>query len=102
MEKRADDMKAEILSLVEEIQSHGPPPPMVLVLNGPWAEVMEFALSAPRRLRRTKGGMWTIDGRRYRTKRLAMDSAHERIMAPLWPLVLRNAKGPGAEAPGPS
>lgn len=31
-------------------------------------------------LRRTRSGQWTIDGRRYRTKRLALDSMHDRLV----------------------
>lgn len=30
-------------------------------------------------LRRTRGGQWTIDGRRYRTKRLAIGSMRDRL-----------------------
>lgn len=30
-------------------------------------------------LRRTRGGQWCIDGRRYRTKRLAIDSLRDRL-----------------------
>lgn len=30
-------------------------------------------------LRRTRSGQWSIDGRRYRSRRLALDSLHDRL-----------------------
>jgi len=44
---------------------------------------------APLRLRRTRVGRWVIDGRTYRTKRLALASVHARIVEPLWSVLIR-------------
>ncbi len=80
-----DDAIADILDLVNAIQadpSPGPLPDTLIIPRGPLHDALAFALSAPDRLRRTRAGRWSIDGRIYRTKRLALDSVRERLMAP--------------------
>ncbi len=44
------------------------------------AEALASYQAAAKGLRRTAGGLWTVDGRRYRSKALALAS--------LWPMLL--------------
>lgn len=87
-----DEILADVQALVAGLAECNPngstSGATVLVPRGPLADALHDVLDAPSRLRRTRAGRWSIDGRTYRTRALALASAQARFMAPLWPRLL--------------
>lgn len=73
--KSADEILADVQALVELAVSESPSPTVRITATPENADALWRALG----LRRTRAGQWTIDGRRYQSKRLALDSMHDRL-----------------------
>lgn len=91
-----DELLADVLALTTSLAECNPEGSTsgttVLIPRGPLHDQLRDVLDAPSRLRRTRAGRWVIDGRTYRTKRLALTSAQDRFMAPLWPRLLASGR----------
>lgn len=91
-----DQILADVLALTTSLAECNPrgstSGTTVLVPRGPLHDALHRVLDAPSRLRRTRVGRWVIDGRTYRTRALALASAQDRFMAPLWPRLLSRGR----------
>lgn len=87
-----DEILAQVERLVTRVKDYAGPPATHVMVPARALPVLEQALDAPNRIRRTRVGRWVLDGRTYRTRRLALASAHDRFMAPLWPILLASGQ----------